>query len=198
MFKNILKKLRSDRGDGSLVAMIIVLPLLLGVLFTIVDLSAYFANRAYVQTVAHNGARTVSIMGGDGTESKGTPIEKKYGLSRAATCGEVDGTGIAAKALKSTSSAIECNMMISLQEASGLINVTIQNVVCTPNSTTSIGQRTSCAITWGYGGTPGSWMAFVPAHDGLDGSSKHFAEENTTAGSSESEVNLNGNLVPRG
>jgi Flp pilus assembly protein TadG len=188
MFKNIQKRLRSDRGDSSIVSLIFVIPLLLGILFTIFDISCYFANRAYVQTVAHNGARTVSIMGGDGTATTGTTIEKKYGLNRTETCALVTSDKRASEAVKSSSSAIECNMMVALQEASGLVNVTIQSVVCTPSATESIGQRTSCEIKWRYGGTPGSGMSIL-----------QLGQNNITAGSSESEVNIGGNsaLVPR-
>lgn len=186
MFKNIQKRLRSDRGDSTIVSLVFVIPLLLGLLFTIFDISCYFANRAYVQTVAHNGARTVSIMGGNGTASKSTPLEAKYGMTKAETCGVVSSTGIASEAKKSTSTAIECNMMIALQDASGLVNVTVQGVKCTPDSTTSIGQRTSCEVTWAFGGTPGSGMSFM----GL-------GQDNITAGSSEAEVNLGGALTTR-
>lgn len=186
MFKNVLKRLRSDRGDSNVVSLVIVLPLLVGLLFTIFDISCYFANRAYVQTVAHNGARTISIMGGNGTATTQTAIEKKYGLDRTTICNEVASGGISAAAKKSTSTAIECNMMVALQEASGLINVSIQSVKCTPSVTNSIGQRTSCEIQWQYGGTPGSGMSIL-----------QLGKQNVTAGSSESEVNLGGALVAR-
>jgi Flp pilus assembly protein TadG len=188
MFKNVLKRLRSDRGDSNVVSLVIVLPLLVGLLFTIFDISCYFANRAYIQTVAHNGARTISIMGGNGTATTGTPIEKKYGLDRTATCAEVSSAGIAAAAKKTTSTAIECNMMVALQGAAGLVNVSVQSVKCNPSATSSIGQRTSCEIQWKYDGTPGSGMSLL-----------QLGQQNTTAGSSESEVNMGGPtaLVPR-
>lgn len=195
MFKNILKKLRSDRGDGSLVSLILVIPLLVGLLFTIVDLSAYFANRAYVQTVAHNGARTVAIMGGNGSAAYSTQLEYKYGQTKETTCDKVSRDKRAAEAKTIASTAIECNMMADLQDATGLINVSVQSVKCTPSMTSSIGQRVSCEIKWSYGGTPGSGMSMFPA-DLKTG--KHFGEANVTAGSSESEVDLTGTLlVPR-
>lgn len=193
MFKKIQKKLRSDRGDSSIVSMLFVIPLLLGILFTIFDISAYFASRAYIQTVANTGARAVAIMGGDGTQSKATALEKKYGTNRDANCNAVKSDLPAAEAKKSTSSGIECALMVDLQSANGLVNTTIQSVVCTPNSTTAIGERTSCKIGWTYGGTPGSTMSLLPI--GSDG--KYFGQDNNTAGSSSSEVNLNGALVAR-
>lgn len=188
MFKKIQKIMRSDRGDSNVVSLVIALPLLVGILFTIFDISCYFANRAYVQTVAHNGARTVSIMGGDGNATKGTPLEVKYGLNRTDICGTVSTTKRAAAAKTATSTAIECNMMVALQDASGLINVTINSVKCTPDATQAIGERTSCEVKWTYGGTPGSGMSFL-----------QLGKENTTAGSSESEVNIGGPtaLIPR-
>lgn len=189
MLKQIQKRLRRDRGDSSLVSLIIVLPLLLGLLFTIFDISAYFSNRAYIQTVSNNGARTVAIMGGNGNGTQSTTIEAKYGMTRADTCDKVDKTLRVAEAAAnlSTSTAVECNMMVSLQEANGLVNVTVQSVKCTPSITTSIGGRTSCEIKWTYGGTPGSGMSLL-----------QLGKLNTTAGSSESEVNLTGSpLVAR-
>jgi Flp pilus assembly protein TadG len=194
MFKNVRKKLRSDRGDSTIVSLVFVIPLLLGLLFTIFDISLYFSNRAYIQTVAHNGARTVSIMGGNGNATQSTPIEAKYGMTKADTCGTVSRDGRSGDALKSTSTAIECNMMGALQDASGLVNVSIKSVKCTPDSTETIGERTSCEIKWSFGGTPGSGMALIPANAETG---KHFGEENITAGSAESEVNLGGALVTR-
>lgn len=186
MFKNIQKRLRGDRGDSTIVSLVFVIPLLLGLLFTIFDISCYFSNRAYIQTVAHNGARTISIMGGNGNATQSTPIEAKYGMTKADTCGLVSTSGIASEAKTSTSTAIECNMMVALQEATGLVNVGIQGVKCTPTSTTSIGERTSCEIKWQFDGTPGSGMSFM-----------NLGQNNITAGSAESEVNLGGALVAR-
>lgn len=186
MFKHIQKKLRGDRGDSSVVSTIIVIPLLLGLLFTIIDISIYFANRSYIQTVASSGARTVAIMGGNGSALQATAIEKKYGEDRKYNCDQVKSDYRAATAKTTASTAIECGLMVDLQYASGLVNSTITSVKCTPSSTSAIGQRTSCAIQWNYAGTPGSALSFL-----------RLAQTNTTAGSSASEVNLNGALVPR-
>jgi Flp pilus assembly protein TadG len=186
MLKNVLKRLRNDRGDSTIVSLVFVIPLLMGLLFTIFDISCYFSNRAYMQTVAHNGARTVSIMGGNGNATQSTPIEAKYGMTKADTCGLVSSNGIASAAKKTTSTAIECNMMVAIQEASGLVNVTVQGVTCTPSSTASVGARTACEVKWKFDGTPGSGMSFM-----------NLGHDNITAGSAESEVNLGGALVTR-
>lgn len=186
MFKNIQKRLRGDRGDSTIVSLVFVIPLLLGLLFTIFDISCYFSNRAYIQTVAHNGARTVAIMGGNGNATQSTPIEAKYGMKKVDTCDAVGATGISIEAKKSSSTAIECNMMVALQEAPGLVNVSVQGVKCTPETTASVGARTSCEIKWKFDGTPGSGMSFMS-----------LGQDNITAGSAESEVNLSGALVAR-
>jgi len=191
MLKKLTKKLNSDKGD-SLVSTIIIFPLMIIMLVTAIDFSIYMANRGQIQGIARDGARTVAIMGGNGTNKQGTAIEAKYGNARSESC-----AGLESEAFTSKSTSIECNIIRNLENYKGLVNVEIKAVKCTPQKANFIGQRVSCEISWKYGGIPGSTMTLMrnaasfnsdPALQGL----------NTTAGSSESEVNLNGvSLVNR-
>ena len=75
-----------DRGDSELVSLVLLIPLIVGILFTMIDMSVYFSNRAQIQSAARDAARTVAIMGGNGTSLSGTPIEVKYGSRRQKAC----------------------------------------------------------------------------------------------------------------
>lgn len=185
MLKKFKKRFRNERGDA-LVSTIIIFPLMIIMLVTAIDFSIYMANRGQVQGVARDGARTVAIMGGNGNATKGTPIEAKYGSSKEESCKDVN-----SDALKPSTTAIECNIIKGLETHKGLVNVEITGVKCSPNKANFIGQRVQCEVSWKYGGIPGSGLTLMrngasfnedPALKGI----------NTTAGSSESEVNLNG------
>lgn len=185
MLKKLIKRVKSEKGEA-LVSTIIIFPLMVIMLVTAIDFSIYMANRGQIQGVARDGARTVAIMGGNGTATQGTPIESKYGNSKTNSC-----AGIESKALKSSTTAIECNIIKGLESHNGLVNVEFQNVKCSPQKANFIGQRVTCEISWKYGGIPGSSLTLMR-------NAASFNEEpalrgvNTTAGSSESEVNLNG------
>ena len=185
MFKKLYKRLKSDRGD-SLVSAVFVIPIMFMLIVTAVDFSLYLTNRSQIQSVARDGARTVAIMGGDGTATMGTPIEAKYGQSRATACTGLSG-GIASNAFTNNSTPIECNIIRGLNESNGIVNATVKSVNCTPNVTTFIGQRVTCEVQWEYGGIAGSFFSIV-RKDNMS----------VTAGSAESEVKLDqSSLVKR-
>lgn len=187
MLKRILNKLRGDRADSSPISAVFIIPLLALTCITLIDSMIFFSNRSIVQGMAHDGARTVAIMGGDGTSAQSTALERAYGLKMADTCGAIPADSIAAAAKKSSSTAIECNVMLGIAYTNSLINVKLKDVVCTPSQANSVGQRVSCKVTWEYGGVPGSALSFMK-----------FSGEQTVMGSSESEVNLTGvPMVPR-
>lgn len=201
ILKALKKRLKSDKADSEMVSLVLLLPLVLGILFTMIDTSIYFSNRAAVATVARDGARTVAIMGGNGTATTQTPIEHKYGLSKAEACAGLSTHEVVKKAF-SNPTTIECNVMRGLAENSALVNVEITRVICSPNTSSYIGQRTSCAIEWNYGSIPGSALTLIKGSkdSGEVDVDKHgFAGEQKTIGTSESEVALPGSgiLVPR-
>ena len=183
MLKKFFKHFNSDRGD-SLVSAIIVFPLVIMFIITGVDYSIYMANRGQIQGIARDAARTVAIMGGDGNATKTTPIEKAYGQTRSNAC---SGLTTADKAYSSNSSAIECNVIQTLKQSSGLVNVTITGVTCSPEVATFIGERVSCSVTWKYNGIPGSGLGFINSNN-----------DNVTSGTSESEVKFTTNDLVSG
>lgn len=184
MLKKFFKRFNSDRGD-SLVSAIIVFPLVIMFIITGVDYSIYMANRGQIQGVARDAARTVAIMGGDGNATQATPIEKAYGQTRSNACSGL--TTTTDKAYSSNSSAIECNVIQNLKQSSGLVNVTITGVNCSPEVATSVGSRVSCSVIWKYNGIPGSGLGFINSNN-----------DNVTSGTSESEVKfITNDLVSR-
>ena len=184
MIEKMKKRVGSDRAD-SLVSAVFILPMLFFMLVTTVDFGIYLSNRGQIQAIARDGARTVAIMGGDGSASSSTSLEYAYGQNRSDVCKEVTdqytGTNISNK------STIECNVIQSLSNNANLVNVEITNVNCGPNRATAIGQKTFCEVSWKNNGIPGSAMSFTRgqdrAGDGLGGTQ-------VTRGSGESEVQL--------
>lgn len=192
--KNFFVKIKSDKAD-SLVSAVIILPMMFFMLITTVDFGVYMSNRATIQAIARDGARTVAIMGGDGTATSGTPLEAAYGQSRSSVCTSAQ-NGIASSAYKSSeSSAIDCSVMSAINQSTGLVNVEVSAVNCGPNASTFIGQRAYCEVKWSYGGIPGSAMSFTRGDNG----EQILGGKNTTTGSAETEVKFDGAgaLVPR-
>lgn len=199
MLKRFLKqKAKSDRGASSLISFILLVPLFLGLVITAVDLSFYFSNRAQVEAVARDAARTVAIFGGDGDVTMATSIEKSYGTSRATACssGRADITNapnkyIFTNADKTDLSAVECNVLAALANNTGLVSISDEpvQVDCGPRQAQTVGTRTYCTIVYKYSGMPGAPMSFVQMRQ-TDGSSAGMLSTNTVTKSSESEVRL--------
>lgn len=201
MLKDFLSRRRkSDGGSAELISLIIIIPLVLGILFTMIDTSIYFSNRSTIQAVARDGARTVAIMGGNGTRNTQTAIEKEYGLPISVCSDPVLAEESVVDALDGTQTAIECNMLKTLANTVGLTNIKVNSVECTPTSANAIGTRTSCSVSWNYGSIPGSGLTFIKKRnsDGSRNEDSGLVATNITVGTSESEVNLSEvPLVPR-
>lgn len=191
MFKQIRKKAKSSKGE-SLISGIIVIPFIIMLLITFIDFGLYVSNRAQVREIASASASTIAIMGGTGTNITATPIERAYGQTKAQSC-----AGITSKALKGSTTPIECNVIKGIENYVGLVNVELEGVKCTPTIATSIGQRVSCEVSWKYGGIPGSAMSFF--RNGASFSNNPaLSGTNKTAGSAESQVKYPSNgLVNR-
>lgn len=58
-------RLKSERGDSELVSLLVVIPLVIWIIFTIIDVSMYMQARTKVQSVVRDGARQVAIYGGN-------------------------------------------------------------------------------------------------------------------------------------
>jgi Flp pilus assembly protein TadG len=183
---SIFKRMRSDKGSSELISLIILLPIVLAILFTMIDASIYFSNRAQVQAAARDGARTAAIMGGDGTATTATPIELKYGVPRSTACVGLSTSPMTKTAYKpATTSAIECQVLQAFTRNSSLISVEITSVICTPSVTAAVGSKTTCTVDWDYNSIPGSSLGFIK-----------IGQSNTVVGTAEAEVGGTG-LGPR-
>lgn len=171
MFTKLKEKFASDRGDSTLVSTILVIPLILGILITMIDVSVYFANRGQVLNMVRDGARQVAIFGGDGTATSATPLEKAYsGQSRATVCGGLSSNAVIKDAVKSTTTATECSVLRNIGTTNGLISFHVDSIECgvanasgdfTGSATTNIGQQVGCELTWSYDSIPGSGLSFM-------------------------------------
>lgn len=184
MIDKVKKRIGSDRAD-SMVSAVFVLPMLFFMLVTTVDFGIYLSNRGQIQAIARDGARTVAIMGGDGSATLSTSLEYAYGQDRATACNGAVTDQYTGNISSKTS--IECNVIKSLNSNANLVNVEITNVACGPLRAEAIGEKTYCAVYWVNNGIPGSAMSFTRgqdhAGDGLGGTQ-------ITRGSGESEVKL--------
>lgn len=203
MFTKLKEKFTSDRGDSTLVSTILVIPLILGILITMIDVSVYFANRGQVLNMVRDGARQVAIFGGDGTATSATPLEKAYGQSRTTVCAGLSSNAVVKDAVKSTTTATECSVLRNVGTTNGLISFHVDSIVCgvansagnfTGSATTNIGQQVGCELTWSYDSIPGSGLSFMNraksmGYTGAEALKEmsHVTKVNTT-----SEVNMSG------
>lgn len=185
---------RKDKADSELVSLIILLPIVLALLFTMIDVTIYFANVNQIQSAVKDGARTVAIMGGNGNATQGSSIEVTYGLTKAEACTDAAVNSERTKnAFSAETTPIECSVLDKYANNPGIINVTIESLKCGPILTdVAIGQTTSCVAEWKYDGIPGSSLGFIKNENGYP------MREGTTVGQSESEVKMDsGNLYNR-
>lgn len=140
-----------DRGDSSIISLVIALPLVLALFFTLIDSGLYFMNSQIINSEANNGARIIAIYGGNGDADRMTQIEAAYGGSGATKgeCGE------------SAKTATECGIFKILTESNMLTGVKINSVKCGPRTSLYVGHETSCTVDWEYSGIPGSAMSFI-------------------------------------
>lgn len=190
MLKKLMKRFASDSGN-SLVTLVIVLPLVVTFLITPIDFAIYSNNRSQLQSVARDAARTVAIMGGNGTQYTQTPLERQYAdtTTPGARCGWEDfpADSRAFEAYGKGLTTIECRTALLLNGHSGLVNTKITDVNCNPVFTSFIGQDVTCEIEWEYGGIPGSVFSALS-----------FNRDQSVTGTSNSEVKLeSGDLVSR-
>lgn len=172
MFKK-LDRAQSDSGDSTLVSTVIVLPLLMMIIFTIIDFSIWASNKSLIQDAARDSARSVAIMGG--TDS---PLSDRYGVNESAADG------------------LE-NKLRALNSSGALSNVTFVegSIECGPGVAAGVGDETYCTTRWEYGGFGFSAFNIVAS---MDGKNNAPVEEdvafyrNTTRGTAESEVGFNG------
>lgn len=75
MLINKIKQLKSGRHErgNDIVTTVLLLPIMVFLLFTMIDVSYYFQARSIVQSTAQDGARMVALYGGEGT-NKNVPL----------------------------------------------------------------------------------------------------------------------------
>lgn len=182
MLNKLKTKLKSDKASSEIVSALIILPIVFAILITMIDSAIYFSNRAQIQSTVRDAARSVAIMGGNGTDTTETPIEKKYGQNRNTLCDSIKGNESVSEALNSGKlTAIECNTLSTIANSSGLVNIKITSIKCDPEITDSISERTSCGVEWKYNGLPASGLSFI-----------QNGKTSKTVGTSETEVNMSG------
>lgn len=203
MFTKLKEKFASDRGDSTLVSTILVIPLILGILITMIDVSVYFANRGQVLNMVRDGARQVAIFGGDGTATATTPLEKAYGQSRATVCAGLSSNAVVKAAFNNaTTTATECSVLRNIGNTNGLISLRVTSIQCgvapsggngdfTNNKTSNIGQQVGCEVTWRYDSIPGSGLGFMQKAKQIGYSNQTLAEmDHVTKVNTTSEVNM--------
>ena len=140
-FLNNRSQAESDSGNADLTVMVMFLPLVAGVVLTMIETNFYFGNKSSYEALAEKGANTVSIMGGAGSYTQKTSLEDSFG--KPTTRSDIDecleGSG------KSSANAVECWIVESLKEAP-IAASSLQDVNCGPQTTASIGDRAYCSI----------------------------------------------------
>lgn len=161
--KKFRRRLKENKGAANTIEMIFIILLMFMFLVTILDMGLYFNNRSVITSAAQNGARTAAIFGGVQANS----ISNQYGITNISS--ECANFGI--------TSVVACGVYDELKASTNAVNVKVKSIVCGPDKTNKIGDRTYCRITYNYGGIPGSGLALAK-----------FFGDNEVVMTSESEV----------
>lgn len=124
MMKKLRKLLREDVAESNLVAAVFLVPFVVVSAATAIDGVLLMQNRSLLETKARDGARTVAILGGNGS----TPIQREQGLDPNFDKSSLEGE------VKNTSPA----------------QTNVKQVRCTPEITKKLGDPVECAITFSY------------------------------------------------
>lgn len=116
-------KRRKERGDSEVITALMVIPLVVWLIFSLIDVSLYMQARSEVQNVARDAARQVAIYGGN--DSRLNPFGKT--ISQAAF-----------------------DRLYQNGKCTASKCVEPPKVTCTPSSTNASGQQVVCTITYRY------------------------------------------------
>lgn len=138
---NSRSQAESDKGSPDLTVMVIFLPLLAGIILTMIEANFYFGNKSSYEALAEKGANTISIMGGAGDYNNKTNLEDSFGkpTSKEDIDKCLEGSG------KTQANAVECWIVESLAE-SPIAASSLKDVTCGPVTTANIGDRAWCTI----------------------------------------------------
>lgn len=57
-------RLRREDGSADIIVLLFTIPFILGLIFSLIDISSYFQTRSTVQNITRDGARQVALYGG--------------------------------------------------------------------------------------------------------------------------------------
>lgn len=194
MFRGLRKRV-DDKGD-SLVSLLLIIPLIFTMMLSALDVYFHQGNMATVQTLARDGARTISILGGDDNGNKNSSkLAKIHGVSKATACGALASMKNTTAASSNAYSSTECELAtrVAMIDGRGMTNLKVTDVTCGPSLTTApAGQgMTYCSITWESKPLPFSVRSIAQATDPT-----HNYREATICGTAETEVEMEGTQSP--
>lgn len=160
-----MKRFKSNKAASNTIEFLILLVVVFLIFSILIDYNSWSINRNAIQAAAQNGARLVSVYGGDG----GTKIEEMYGDRSYSNC------------YPGLSSA-ECFVLQEIQATPLVGSVRIKNIECRPDVVKKVGTRTECLVEYTWGGLIGSPLMRMEAF-----------REVSVLGSSASEVQFNEN-----
>lgn len=137
-FINRLRSRRRDERGNDLITSIFMIPIILGLIFVLIDVSVYFQARSEVQNVARDSARTIALLGGD---SKSIPLNNL-------------GAKPSELGLKSIWDGSKCLPSACSKKPT---------ISCSPDKATQLNQQVTCRVNYFYqpaGGALVSWLGF--------------------------------------
>lgn len=190
-----LRKRVDDKGD-SLVSLLLIIPLIFTMMLSALDTYFHQGNMATVQTLARDGARTISILGGDDNgSSNSSKLAKIHGVPQSTACSALASMKNTTAASSNAYSSTECELAtrVAMIDGRGMTNLSVTDVTCGPSLTTaSAGQGTTyCSITWESNPLPFSVRGIAQAADPT-----HNYTEATICGTAKTEVKMNGIQPP--
>lgn len=119
--KKLLKKRYEEKGASDIVVVLLMLPIVVWLLLSLIDVGLYFQTRTLVQNVARDAAREASIWGGNNSP------------------------------LNPSSKSVAAQARDRLWDGNQCIGANCEKapqVSCTPNRTTNAGQTITCQVTF--------------------------------------------------
>lgn len=184
---------RSDDGETTVVATVFVLPIILMMIVTMIEVPLLMSNRNLLENDLRQGARTVALLGG--TESE---LGKTYGASDACERPDiapwVTQTTLVSDQYVSTvypseANMVTCMLAYNIGTNTSYIAFHIYHIVCGPKQAGKIGKTVWCQADYYFDGIPGGSMSLI-------GGTKHFGwgkGVNQRGSNVGSNVNLTGN-----
>jgi len=135
---NTRRDVNTEENGSDVVVTLFMIPFVIGLVFSLIDVSSYFQTRSEVQNAARDGARQVALYGGS---SKGIT-------------------------LNTSGKDVSTTVMARIYANGGCIPsgcTTAPRVTCGPNKATSLNADAYCTINYNYrsfGGALVEWLGF--------------------------------------